>query len=479
LKKKTKLTIFGSSIIILLASLAVFNFTPLSSIVQDIGFEKEFLVKSDYVLKLGLLQPISGNDYSFINSIITNAYGVGVFQPPIKFEQETANQLAQMMSDVNARLLEDRQVPQIISASINEKYNLYPLFSPVLIAKIINNSYQVKDLMFVIDELDASAQKVCDMLPLCIANGDCSGIEGDTYTELCNKKPDKWFSKSGDKYVLQLKDIVIPTFKSESQCFTPTACQNQAAVCGNGICDGSETCSTCSKDCCVTDCGRVCVVDLCPGNHIPDANGCVDCASPCATQPQELCTTLYQPVCGILDSSYSVSTYSNSCVACENANKYISGECPAYDYYTYGLNQDQICFVKRVPQTEIIKLSNIRFEINQKTGDIFIALGQKGITEANAIEGRYQFEQYAYQLEHKDAMPITDWNGKTGYTVLSNNQAVVDAADGKISETSKISDLWYGIKKGEATSSPLLWINISHIAIIVILITLMIITMVA
>lgn len=43
----------------------------------------------------------------------------------------------------------------------------------------------------------------------------------------------------------------------------------------------------------VTGCSAVfCVTDPCPGQHLPDANGCVNCASPCSVTTVHTTTTV-------------------------------------------------------------------------------------------------------------------------------------------------------------------------------------------
>ncbi len=80
-------------------------------------------------------------------------------------------------------------------------------------------------------------------------------------------------------------------------------------------------------------------VDTNEANETKDSIGLPDGAIRCSPESRnaEMCITLYKPVCGWNDPEKiqcirypCASTYSNSCVACQNENVpyYTEGECP-------------------------------------------------------------------------------------------------------------------------------------------------------
>ena len=122
-----------------------------------------------------------------------------------------------------------------------------------------------------------------------------------------------------------------------------------------------------------------------------------------------------------------------------------------YEYVPGELDENGNIPIERVEVQKTIRLSDLKLEISEKSGDIFVALGSKGISEVEPISGKYEFAQYAYEIDHEDSMSIYNWDGQRGYTVISNSNNVVDASGGEIEE-SGIMDLWYGLKRGEAYS---------------------------
>lgn len=103
-----------------------------------------------------------------------------------------------------------------------------------------------------------------------------------------------------------------------------------------------------------------------------------------------------------------------------------------------------------------IKLSNIKMKFSEKAGSLVVALNDAGITNADSVPPRFQFEQYAFYTDHNNSasMDKFDYSRNGGFIVLSNSQSVIDASNGKIDKTNKLSDLWFGIKSGKAITSP-------------------------
>lgn len=121
--------------------------------------------------------------------------------------------------------------------------------------------------------------------------------------------------------------------------------------------------------------------------------------------------------------------------------------------------------------SERIELSKIKLEISEKKGDLFIAAGDLGIAEVNAVDGKYDFAQYAYEIKHAESNPdFTDFGEPGfGYFVTTNNQAVALASDGKIEKSSWFNDLIYGLNKGQAYTDPIFLGAIAFVVLLLII----------
>jgi coxsackievirus/adenovirus receptor len=110
-------------------------------------------------------------------------------------------------------------------------------------------------------------------------------------------------------------------------------------TCGNGVCDSTETEATCPSDCTtVTDCNRTCYYSECPDGCNWDSRGCVTGCSESSTIPEEsICGN------GVCDNTESSENCPRDCGYTETRscpeNEYTSsdGYCN-YDFCTDGCN---------------------------------------------------------------------------------------------------------------------------------------------
>jgi hypothetical protein len=77
-------------------------------------------------------------------------------------------------------------------------------------------------------------------------------------------------------------------------------CISQIPVCGNGICDTSETCTTCSQDCGI--CGAVC------GNGICETGEQISCPADCGSQEPKI-VQYAEPRVTVSESTITVDVY--------------------------------------------------------------------------------------------------------------------------------------------------------------------------
>jgi len=101
-----------------------------------------------------------------------------------------------------------------------------------------------------------------------------------------------------------------------------------------------------------------------------------------------------------------------------------------------------------------IMLSDLSIEVYEKASDIFIGVNDKGIGELDQVDGKFDFAQYGFEVEHKGSLSENDFGEKPGYFVVSSSQGVVDASEGEIEESTGLGDLWYGIRGGRVFKSP-------------------------
>lgn len=120
--------------------------------------------------------------------------------------------------------------------------------------------------------------------------------------------------------------------------------------------------------------------------------------------------------------------------------------------------------------TKTLNLSKIKAELFINGNDIFIGIGNKGVESIDKITPKYEFAQYAYQIEQATC-GIDTWDSSQANCVaVSNSPDVISASTGVIKESNKISDLWYGItKKGEGFTDPMFLIGIGAIVLALVL----------
>ncbi len=80
------------------------------------------------------------------------------------------------------------------------------------------------------------------------------------------------FAVSSGASSSRVKDVYNPVLNQFVELPGPE--QNPAAYCGNGICDASETCATCYRDCCPGQCGN----NVCEGAY---GETCETCSADC------------------------------------------------------------------------------------------------------------------------------------------------------------------------------------------------------
>lgn len=102
-------------------------------------------------------------------------------------------------------------------------------------------------------------------------------------------------------------------------------------------------------------------------------------------------------------------------------------------------------------ENQTIYLSKIKGEFYESKGDIFIAANQKGISELEGIESKYEFPQYAYEINHSQSSSFNTCTSNC-YTVISNDADVILASSGDIEKSNSFTDLWYGITHGNSSA---------------------------
>ena len=423
MEKKVKIGIFSAILFLSVLGLVSFNMGMFSIVHID----QDIALLSNYIVKAGMKTDISSGTYSgnFIdqlNAIIENGYIVSVFDNPIIFDGRWSGEVVLMMKDVNEK-----------TEGTTDEFGLYfdeHVFSGKLINLVSENSYDILDMFATINELEKSADIFCNGVERAFEE-----LEGQTgfsiWLSLCGGKPDEIFKRDGRKYVLDLNDINVYDDKS------------------------------------ITSCRKI-----------------ITCVAPVALSVQGvICPTLYDPVCGIVDGK--MRTFSNRCGACTTGvdMDYFEGECPKYSYerFTSDRSTRERCWTSGYEQEFIgtLELSKLKFEIEEKAGDIVIGIGEDGTNEMDKLEGRFEFPQYSYQIDHSESLGLDNIRFDTvGYIVLSNNEDVVEAGEGNIKEKSRISDLWYGLTTGEVKKSPSTIVNASLGGIAVLMLILIIITLI-
>lgn len=118
--------------------------------------------------------------------------------------------------------------------------------------------------------------------------------------------------------------------------------------------------------------------------------------------------------------------------------------------------------------TLTLKLSHLKAEMFLNNNDIFIGVGNKGVADINTISPKYEFAQYAYQIDQESCGE--DINVDSASCVaISNSADVISASEGIIKESNQFSDLWYGLtKKGQGFTDPIFLIA-GGIVVVVIL----------
>lgn len=117
-----------------------------------------------------------------------------------------------------------------------------------------------------------------------------------------------------------------------------------------------------------------------------------------------------------------------------------------------------------------LRLSDLQVEIYEKAGDIVIAINEEAIKEVENIEGKFQFNQYGFEVEHKDSETFggiydKDITKETVYLVVSNSEELINASEGNIEQTSTLNDVWHGFRMGRLFKSPSYVIMLSITAI--------------
>jgi hypothetical protein len=131
-----------------------------------------------------------------------------------------------------------------------------------------------------------------------------------------------------------------------------------------------------------------------------------------------------------------------------------------------------ICTI-RVCTNETVYLSRIRAEVFEAKGDIFIGVGSKGIAEVEKIDSKYEFAQYAYEIEHAGCSAQTTLDSG-GCAAASNSPELLSATNGTIKQSNSVTDLFYGFKYGNDSifMDKTVWIIGGAILLIVVLLLL-------
>lgn len=418
--KKDKKVIWIIGIILLINYVGAGNLFAITK--AGGGFDN--IIESDYVVKFGFNENKDTiDDFGIYNFYIDNAYGIGVFDTPLILKDNFKDDLIESMEDINKEIEE-------LEDEISEYFDS-PLFSQELIDLVEENSFDIKELKTAINELHTSKNKVCDAVKEYIKDHPEADIE--TIVELCDTYPDEIFVEQGGKLVLNLKKDF--TYYDYRTTYNPIG---EKYYCSDVYPDGCEELVPVS--------GSDKIVYA--SNGLTYGRGCSACNG--------ICRYGY----GTLGIPMDVTLYEERKTYCESHN----GTWEVNEWY------QKTERTRELKDTHTIRLSEAKIEIDEKKGDIIIAVGSDGIKEANSIEGKYEFAQYAYQIEHKDAHPssILFLEGNR-YTVISNSQDVVDAGEGEIDETSTLDDLWYGIENDLVKPTSVLgnyWIYIIGLGLI-------------